>query len=293
VKILIAIDSSPHTPETLRLGAQLVRRAGEPPTVLTVVGRRSDDALAAAHATLACACRILGPGIPNIQTRVRVGDAAEEILEEAQAGHYRLIILGERQDRRQAPRLLQRSTMLRVVEFAPCSVIVSKGQVHPIRRILLCDSGAECPATGLGTDPCARSTTAAPPTLSCFTVQLADLLERETEVTVLHVMSQMSAGPGVRGQQLRADAQELIREHTPEGELLARDIQALQHPGIHPRPKVRHGLVVDEILQDVQSENYDLVVIGAHRGERWQRFLLDDLAHQIVLGLDRPVLVVR
>jgi nucleotide-binding universal stress UspA family protein len=222
-----------------------------------------------------------------------VGDPAQEIMEEAQAGHYRLIILGERQDRRQAPRLLQRSTMLRVVEFAPCSVIVSKGQVNPIRRILLCDSGAESLSTGVRIDPYHKSRAATPSTLSCFTIQLASLLEGETEVTVLHVMSQMSAGPGVRGQQLRAGAHELIQEHTPEGELLARDIQALQRPGIHPRPKVRHGLVVDEILQEVHSENYDLVVIGAHRGERWQRFLLDDLAHQIVLGLDRPVLVVR
>jgi len=38
---------------------------------------------------------------------------------------------------------------------------------------------------------------------------------------------------------------------------------------------------------------YDLVVIGAHRDEGWQRFLLDDLARKIVVRLDRPVLVLR
>ncbi|KPK03289.1 MAG: universal stress protein UspA, partial [Anaerolineae bacterium SG8_19] len=36
----------------------------------------------------------------------------------------------------------------------------------------------------------------------------------------------------------------------------------------------------------------DLLVIGAHRQAGWQRFLLDDLTHQIVVRADRPVLVV-
>ena len=38
---------------------------------------------------------------------------------------------------------------------------------------------------------------------------------------------------------------------------------------------------------------YDLVVIGAHREQGWQRFLLDDLAQKILAHIDRPVLVVR
>jgi nucleotide-binding universal stress UspA family protein len=56
---------------------------------------------------------------------------------------------------------------------------------------------------------------------------------------------------------------------------------------------VRHGLVVDEILAEAQRGDYDLVVIGAYRSEGWQRILLDDQAHKIIVQLDRPVLVVR
>jgi nucleotide-binding universal stress UspA family protein len=109
----------------------------------------------------------------------------------------------------------------------------------------------------------------------------------------LHVMSQMGAGPGVEGGQLRANAEELIQAQAPEGELLERDIHMLGQLNVHTEPKVRHGLVVDEILTEAQSGDYDLVVIGAHRGEGWRRILLDDLAHQIIVQLDRPVLVVR
>ena len=50
---------------------------------------------------------------------------------------------------------------------------------------------------------------------------------------------------------------------------------------------------LDEILAEARDGDYDLVVIGAHRGEAWRRILLDDLAHQIIVQLDRPVLVVR
>jgi nucleotide-binding universal stress UspA family protein len=106
-------------------------------------------------------------------------------------------------------------------------------------------------------------------------------------------MSQMSASPGVRGGQLRADAQELIEKHTPEGEMLERDIQMLEKPDIHPSPKVRHGLVVDEILAEAHSGDYDLVVVGAHPAGGSQRFLLDNIAHQIMKRINRPILIVK
>jgi nucleotide-binding universal stress UspA family protein len=74
---------------------------------------------------------------------------------------------------------------------------------------------------------------------------------------------------------------------------LKRDVQTLARLNLQPRPKVRHGLVVDEILSEACEANYDLVVIGAHQGEGWRKILLDDLAHQIISRIDRPVLVLR
>jgi nucleotide-binding universal stress UspA family protein len=85
----------------------------------------------------------------------------------------------------------------------------------------------------------------------------------------------------------------LIAEYAPEGELLERDIQMLEQPGLHLIPKVRHGLVVDEILAEVSSGGYDLVVIGARLTQGPQRFLLENIAHQIIMKIRRPILVVR
>jgi nucleotide-binding universal stress UspA family protein len=265
---------SPHSEAALRFGAQIARRAGEPPTILTVIKRESDRPRA--RVILAQARETLAPLVQNVQTRIRVGHPAEEIIREAEEGRYDLVVVGERQHLGLYTRFLLGSTAIRVVEHAPCPVIIAKGKAGPIHRILLCDSGVQKPSV-----------------LSRFTAQLAGLMEDEVKITVLHVMSQMSAGPGVEGRPLRATAEELIREHAPEGELLEMDIQILARPRLHPSPKVRHGLVVDEILAEARSGDYDLLVIGAHRGEGWRRILLDDLAHQIIEQADRPVLIVR
>jgi nucleotide-binding universal stress UspA family protein len=185
------------------------------------------------------------------------------------------VIVGEKERRDFLTRFFLGSTAQRVVEYAPCPVIIAKGQVGPLRHVLLCDSGAESSS------------------LLAHVARLADLLEDDVEITVLHVMSQMSAGPGIVGGQLRASAEDLVQEGAPEGELLARDVQALGRLSVCARAKVRHGLVVEEILDEAQGEDYDLIVIGAHRGAGWQRILLDDLACKIIEKADRPVLVVK
>lgn len=283
MRILIAINDSPHAEAVLRLAACLLQShmADEPPVLLTVVRNEADRPLA--EATLARARESLG--VTEVQTRVRIGRPAREIVREANEGYYGLVVVGEGWGHDGLiARCLQGTTAVRVAEQALCPVLVAKGRIGPVERILLCDSGAQVVVEGQR---------AGPSLLSRFTAQLAELLGGEEVVTVLHVMSQISAGPGVRGKQLRANVEELIQEHTPEGKLLEYDVHALQRPGIHPQPKVRHGLVVDEIEDEARSGDYDLVVIGAHPARGWRHLLLEDLARKIILRLDRPVLVVR
>jgi nucleotide-binding universal stress UspA family protein len=303
MRMLMATHGSSDDEVALRFGAQVARYSDEPPTILTVIQDEADHPRA--DAILARARELLAVSIPEMQTKIRFGPAAQEIVREAAEGSYDLIVVGERQNPNLLARFLSGSTGIRVVEHAPCPVIVAKGRTSPIKRILLCDSGAAGPLAGFATPPggghpaptpspsASPGTGSVPSLLSRLTAQLADLLGGEEEVTVLHVMSQISAGPGVKGTLLRAGVDELIEEGAPEGELLAQDVQALERPGIHARPRVRHGLVVDEILDEARTGDYDLVVIGAHRGEGWQRILLDDLAHRLIVQLDRPVLVVR
>jgi nucleotide-binding universal stress UspA family protein len=292
MRILIATNGSSHAGAALRLGAEIASRGPEPLTLLTVVKHEPDRSLVSADAILACAREIVQPQCPEVRTRVRIGHPATEIIREAEEGHYDLVIVGENPSRNLWAGFLQGSTAVRVVEHAPCPVMVAKGEIGPIRRILLCDSGNADPSVGLP-PALAEAGGAGPSVLRRFTALPPGMLDGTGEVVVLHVMSQMSAGPGVRGRQLRSGAEELLEERAPEGELLARDVEALAGLGLRAWAKVRHGLVVEEILDEVQSQVYDLVVIGAYRGQGWQRVLLDDLAHRLVAELDRPVLIAR
>jgi nucleotide-binding universal stress UspA family protein len=282
MQILMTTHGTPHDEVGLRLGTEIARRVGKLPTVLTVIKHERDRPQG--DAVLAHARETMGMQGLKVWTKLRIGHPAAEIVREAEESDHGLVIVGDSQDHNLVTRFLQGSTAVRVVEHAPCPVIVAKGRANPIRRILLCDSGAESPSVGLR---------AGPSVLGRFTAQLARLLKGLEEVTILHVMSQMSAGPGVEGKPLRANVEELIENTTPEGMLLEHDIETLERLGVHVRAEVRHGLVVDEILSEAQRGDYDLVVIGAYRGEGWQRILLDDLAHKIIVQLDRPVLVVR
>jgi nucleotide-binding universal stress UspA family protein len=286
MRILIAANESSDAFEALRLGCQIARHADEPPTLLTVIGPRVERHPPHAANTPSSVGESLGPELLNVRTKVRVGYPVKEIIREAQEGRYDLLIIGGPQGRHRLARSLLGSTALRVVRHAPCSVLVEKGNGRPIRHILLCDSGAESPSIGL-----ARA--AHPPALIRFTARLVDLLEPDVEITVLHVMSQISGRPGIPGRQLRAGAEELIAESSPEGELLEQDIRRLARPGIHLQPRVRHGLVVDEILTESRDGDYDLVIIGARRGNEPRYVLLDDLTQRIVARSDRAVLVVR
>jgi nucleotide-binding universal stress UspA family protein len=282
VRILIPVSDSPYAEHALHFGGQIAAGSGDPPTLLTVV--RHERSRPRGERILEDARRSADRGLPGANTRVRVGHPAEEILREAEGESFDLIIMGEREKRGIATRFALGATSERVVEHAPCPVVIAKGTARPIRRILVCDSGAGNP--NLAEEPL-------PPVLSRFTSQLVGMLKGEERITVLHVMSQISAGPGVDGHQLRAATEELMAEPSPEGALLHEDLQLLRGKGAHVEGEIRHGFVVDEILEEARGGDYDLVVIGAHRGGGWQRILLDDIAHKLIAEVDRPILVVR
>jgi nucleotide-binding universal stress UspA family protein len=274
MKILIVIDEAVEINNILGLSAQIVQRISDPPTILTVIPESNESLSSRAKDILARAVDIIG--VRDAKTLIRVGEPFENIVEEATIGNFDLVILGEKPQRNLLSRLIFDSKVIKVAESAPCSVLIIRKRPKTIHRILLCDSGAGSSSL-----------------LSRFVIQLSDLLEGEEDVTVLHVMSQMSAGPGIPGSQLRADAQELVEEHSPEGEILERDIHLLDKPGIHPIPKIRHGLVVDEIIAEARNGDYDLVVVGAHSLGIPQNYLLDNIAHQIIKRINRPILIVR
>ncbi len=60
--------------------------------------------------------------------------------------------------------------------------------------------------------------------------------------------------------------------------------------------RLRHGLVVDEVLEEIRTLEPELLVIGAHRVPETRRAiapLLDDVAHQILTNAPCSVWIAR
>lgn len=270
MRILIATRSIVHSDTAVLMGNIIYLMTGGTITLLTVV--EDESSKDRAETSLRQAGQFVNVPETQIQTRIRIGNPVEEIASEA-AG-YDLVIIGEPARNRFINR--QRAPIAEdLVAHVACPLLITRGRPRPIRKVLFCESGHE------------------PSLVDDLTSQMPSLIKHVDRVVVLHVMSQMAAGPGVAGWALRADAETLIEEHTPEGQLLEEGITQLEQLDIHPEAKVRHGLVVREVLDEAKSGNYDLLVIGAHPGLGWERFLLGDLAREIIGRIDRPLLVIK
>lgn len=282
MKTLVAISSAEQADDILGVGIAFARATGSALTILHVIKDAAERA--EAQVIIDRAVRLAWHALQDLEqfaagsqidAQVRLGHPAEEIVHEALAGDYSLIVIGTWPAHHLWHRLLAPTTE-RVLMQASCPVLIAKGELRSLRHILLCVSGADD-----------RHRAAA------FLTDMVNHMTADVTITVLHVMSQISAGlDGQQGWQLEAPAEALIAAATPEGQWLSQEIAILRQTHAHTQPKVRHGLVVDEVLMETLDGDCDLLVIGAHRQAGWQRFLLDDLSHQIITRADRPVLVV-
>ena len=165
MRLLIATGGAPHSDTALRLAAVLrqMMPTKDTPTILTVVKANTKRAEIDERLRRACALLDLNPF--EVRYKVRIGQPADEILAEAAKEAYELVIVGERPRHRLMTRLLG-STIQRVIEQTPCPVMIAKGDPRPLRRILLCESGAIRPSV-----------------LSRFASQFAELLTGKNSVS--------------------------------------------------------------------------------------------------------------
>lgn len=273
MRVLIATGGPDHTDIGIRQLLVLAESIPMEITVLTVI--EQPEGQTTADAILGGAAKLLDPVLDKVQYKTRIGRPWEEIVRESETGAYDLLFMGQRKSRPLLTRLRGLVTQ-KVVAHASLPTLIAKRQVVPLKHILICDSGVQSPSL-----------------LQLFRNRLPEILSYASDVTVLHVMSQILAAPGIEEKDLEATADELIKARTPEGMILAQDMAFLEQMDLKVHAKVRHGLVIDEIVDEARHGDYELVVIGARREDGMPRFLLDDLAHELVLDVERPILVIR
>lgn len=271
MKILLCTDGSKHAGEALRLGALIAREARDQVTLLGVIERDDDERKVTRM--LERTSDALCEDVPHIETVIRQGHAAEEILKEAEENQYDLVVAGSR-GRRGLTRFLLGSTAARLARYCTSPLLIVKGKRRRLDKILICTAGAEAGERDTEVGGRIAALTGA-------------------SVTVLHVMSQLPLCLEADLTDLEETCEKLLQSGAREGVHLRRDLQILANLGVKGEAKIRHGLVVDEIFAEAKEGDYDLIVTGAHVATGLQRFILKNTTEEILLGAQRPVLVVR
>ncbi len=157
----------------------------------------------------------VGHRIQRVRLKLREGDTASEILEEAEAGEYDLILTGSRGHKGSA-RYFVGSTALRIAEFAICSVMITKN-IRQNQNFLICTDGSRLAEKA-----------------ELFSAKLAQALKGK--VTVLSIAA---------GESDRKNANEQVR----------RAEMILTQTGLQVKVKVRVGRPSEEIISEARDHD--------------------------------------
>ena len=276
MKLLVCTDGSPAAEQAALLVGKLGLSQDVAITLLGVVDEHGDaSALEASFDRMA---KLLDGAQLNLARKIRRGDSYEQILEEAVAHAYDLVIVGGGGQHHGLLHFKVGSTTSKLARKLHTHFLVARNIPNQVKKVLVC-TGAEAPAVD---------------TMRVSGQMLAGL---PAEITVLHVMSQISLKPGSIPEELIATAETAIAKNTREGQHLQRAMQQLSQAGITGSiiPRLRHGLVVDEVLAEVREGKYDIMVVGAHYQpgqNRWLGILLDDVTDQLINQAPCSVLIV-
>lgn len=202
------------------------------------------------------ACEICSTGRVPCRPRFVDGDPAEEILEVAESEDYDMIVLGSH-GRSSLRGFLLGTVHAKVLHHAHRPLLIVRN-FRRVQRVLVAYRGSQCDQGALEL--------------------IASLLaKRKPEITVLHVQETE-----------KGETESFAQTCLMKGEQTLRD---LDH---EPVTKTAEGDFVDEILKEVATGRYDLIVLGAYGPVKKGRLrMISDEALNIARLTTRPVLIYR
>lgn len=281
MRILVASDGSECAREAALYAYHFARPAQAEVVLLGVAEKPQTEPILRSALDALCE-EITQQGIGECTVKVRHGEPYLQILGETEERFYHLTLVGARGHRHLLPFAVGGTTM-RLAQHIRSPLLVVTRARPAIRKMLICTSGEQPAENNAMVGGALAALTGA-------------------EVTVLHVMSQVPLTLDAKVEDLERSATELIASGAREGLHLQHLLEILEAQGVErarSTPKVRHGLVVDEILNEVREGDYDLIVLGARpvsEGQswwQWRALFLENIPNHILTRTRRPVLVVR
>jgi nucleotide-binding universal stress UspA family protein len=271
MNILICSDGTPASENAARLGGLLARATQSQVTLLGIAENPSDEQ--PLRQALEQETDILRRTGVALQTAIQTGEPTAQILVETSAKKYQLIVIGSRRSMASG-RSWQSHRTYEIIKAIEPPVLVAMGTCERLSRILLCSGGKHF------INDAVRLT-------GTFAAAL------HAEVTLFHVMPEP---PAIYAHltQLEEDVNALLASGSELGRNLVAEKRVLEKLGVVVKVRVRHGFVVDQLLDEMRDGNYDLIVSGSSRARGpLQHYIMGDVTERILEAAECSVLVAR
>jgi nucleotide-binding universal stress UspA family protein len=208
---------------------------------------------------------------PRIVTKI--GDPVAEIIRCTKETAYDLVVIGaERKGTQEF--FLPSTKAYSITEAILPPVLVVPVSRPALKRILICTGG------GTYIENAVR-----------FTCKIAKHLPAEIALLTVTPRPPAMHGAIFRRQE---DVAALLNSNSALGRNLRTGKEIIERAGVPVVVEVRHGIVIEEILAEVERCDCDLVVCGSLPvRDAWRNYAIGNVTREIVNRTHRPVLVIR
>ena len=271
MKILVCSDGTSSAETAIHLG-ELLGGALKAQIALLGIAETSSDEQPLRNALQKQAELLSACGI-SADIIVESGEPVRQIADQTSKTSYDLVIIGARWIGATGHYWRSEKTY-EVIKTIQPPVLVAIGECKHLKRFLVCTGGKEFIEQAVQ-----------------FTGKLASAVN--ASVTLLHVMAEPPAlyADLVR---LEENVDQLLASKSELGTNLRRQKRELERLGVSAEVRLRHGIVIDQVFEEVRAGDYDLIVTGTSQARGLLRhYIMGDLTRSILNHANCPVLVAR
>jgi len=272
MELLICSDGTSSAETAIHLGGSLAAPLSAHTTLLGIAeGSEDEQPLRDALQAQAQSLR-QGAGVsPDVI--VESGEPVWRIVQQTSNNKYDLVVIGARWTGAVGDYWRSRKTY-EVIKAIQPPVLVAIGERKQLKRFVICTGGKEYIERAVQ-----------------FTGRLAAAVG--ASVTLLHVMAEP---PAMYADLVRMEenVDQLLQSKSELGTNLRREKRELDRLGVSAEVHLRHGIVIDQVFEEVRDGDYDLIVTGTSQARGLLRhYIMGDLTRSILNRANVPVLVAR
>lgn len=270
MKILICSDGHLPAERAVRFIRRPAAACGAQVTLLGIVEHPSDEA--SLTEAVGRSAQLLREAGVTVETVVRSGQPLAEIQRCVDETRFDFVLIGAER-KGGGPFALSAKAYHLIKEIEPPVMVLAHAR-EQLKKILLCSSGYVSVERAIK-----------------VTGELA--AKNSAEVTILHVMAEP---PAIYCDLLNeeADVDRLLSTNSLLARNLRKELAAFGTHGIAAKIRLRHGFVAREILGEIETGDFDLVVTGSAPSQGALRtYVMGDVTSEIVNSAKCAVLVVR